>query len=482
MKTLSFIALIAYFAILIVAVLREKKNHTVEDFFFAGRSLPFWALSITFIASWWGAGSALSTADLAYEDGMGAFWYYGMPVLVATFFMFLLSPSIRKLPFYTQGEMMEARYSKLVSKFVAFFIFLFMTFSAASQMVGVGNFFGQYLDLSYEVAVLVGTGIVILYSMFGGFRGVVFTDVIQFMLLLFSALTVFIVAWKMGGGWEGIQEASLIMNKENYGNFFVGWKKYISYVLTFAMAWTIQANVWQRISATRNVKDARKMTGMSFLLYIPLYAIVVLTGMVALAMYREMPKGGVILAIVKDHLSPALAAVVFVGISAAIMSTMDSLINTGAMTLTMDLLERKERAALRMSRISTAVVSAIALVVAMRVRSILDVTWIASDVITTGVFVPLLMGFFWRRGNTTGALSSMVTGFLFTAVHLAVSLGLPLDLPWELHSTTQILMGMGLSLLAYGVGSLCTAPEYEKADAFMKLAKGEGGTRWTDKK
>ena len=46
-------------------------------------------LSVTFIASWWGAGSAISTADLAYSEGLGAFWYYGVPVLIATFLMML---------------------------------------------------------------------------------------------------------------------------------------------------------------------------------------------------------------------------------------------------------------------------------------------------------------------------------------------------------------------------------------------------------
>lgn len=71
LKTASLIGLVLYFAILLLVVLKEKKNSDVEDYFFAGRSLPFWALSITFIASWWGGGSALSTADLAFADGMG---------------------------------------------------------------------------------------------------------------------------------------------------------------------------------------------------------------------------------------------------------------------------------------------------------------------------------------------------------------------------------------------------------------------------
>ena len=84
LQTAALIGLVLYFALLLFVVTREKKSHNVLDYFFAGRSLPFWALSITFVASWWGAGSAISTADLAYTDGLGAFWYYGVPVLIST--------------------------------------------------------------------------------------------------------------------------------------------------------------------------------------------------------------------------------------------------------------------------------------------------------------------------------------------------------------------------------------------------------------
>ena len=143
----SLIGLLVYFAVLLFAVSKDKANQNVLDYFFAGRSLPFWALSITFIASWWGAGSALSTADLAYTDGLSAFWYYGAPVLIATFLMIVGAKAIRRVGYLTQGKMMAARYSEGVSKVLSVMILIFMTFSAASQMVGVGDFFGTYLGL-----------------------------------------------------------------------------------------------------------------------------------------------------------------------------------------------------------------------------------------------------------------------------------------------------------------------------------------------
>ena len=367
---------------------------------------------------------------------------------------------------------MEARYSPAVAKLLSMLVLIFMVFNAASQMVGVGEFFGTYLGLSYEVAVLAGTLIVLIYSMFGGFRGVVLTDIIQFVLLLLSALAVFGVGFHEAGGLAGIAAAAQSAGKTGYLSIGAGASKYSMYVITFGCAWMIQANVWQRISAARSDRDARRMTVMSFFAYIPLYLIVVLTGMAGLVLYPALPEGGVVTAIVLDYMSPLLGAVVFIGISAAIMSTMDSLLNTASMTLVLDLLPPSgdEDKQLARSRMTTLLVTAVALLISLRIRSILEIAWIASDVITTGVFVPLVLGFLWRRGNTWGALASLGSGLVYCLYNLAIGAGLPLPSFWQAQSAQQVLLGVGLSLVMYVGVSLCTPAETDKADAFIRQA------------
>ena len=349
-------------------------------------------------------------------------------------------------------------------------ILLFMIFSAASQMVGIGDFFGGYLGISYEAAVLLGTGIVLIYSLFGGFRGVVLTDILQCVLLAISALVVCLVALEHCGGLEGIAQTAQQHNRTGYMDFWTGAEKYLPYVVTFGCSWMIQANIWQRISAARSTDDARRMTTLAFFLYIPLYLIVVFTGMAGPVLFETMPQGGVVTAIVNTFLSPLGGAVVFVGIAAAIMSTMDSLINTGAMTLALDLCPDSgdERKKLAYSRMATALVTGLALLIALRIRSFLDVTWIASDVITTGAFVPLVLGFFWRRGNSRGALASMLAGLCYSFYNLFATLGLPLPMFWKTQTLLQTGLGVGLSLCVYIGVSLLTPAEYEKADTFMK--------------
>ncbi len=471
LKLFSFILIILYFAVLLLIVFKEKKNTNTYDYFFAGRKLPFWALSITFIASWWGAGSAIETADSAYNEGMAAFWIYGMPVLASTFIMILGSSFIRRLGFFTQGQIMNTRYSPLAAKMLAFMILIFMTLNAATQMVGVGSVFSAYLGLDYNTAVLCGTLIVIIYSVFGGFKGVVITDIVQFILLFISALIVLAAAVYYSGGYENIVHAAAEKGYNDYFSFKKGFETNFVFVITFGLSWVIQANVWQRITAAKNHKDASKMAIMSFFIYIPLYLIVVFTGMASLAIFDTMPDSGVIAAIVTNYIPPILGAFVFLGLSAAVMSTMDSLINTGAMTIGMDLAPKNidEKTRLKISRISTLVIS----IIAVKIRSILKLSFTASDVITSGVFVPLIMGFFWKRGNSYGALASMLFGIIFAFYNLVISLGVSLPAFWKIQHASQAITGIAISFIIYVFVSLITRAEYEKIDNLKSWYKGE---------
>lgn len=473
LQVFALIALFIYFVLILYAVTKEKKNQNLLDYFFGGRKLPFWALSITFIASWWGAGSALATADLAYEDGLGAFWYYGVPVLLSTFLMIIGSKKIRRVGFLTQGEMMRARYNKKVSTVLSLLILVFMIFTAASQMVAIGEFFGTYMGLNYELAVLIGTGIVLGYSLFGGFRGVVLTDIIQFIFLSVSALIVFLVALNASGGIDAIQNVADKKGLTNYMSFTEGASKYFSYVITFGCAWMIQANVWQRISAAKSDTDARKMTIMSFFVYIPLYLMIVLTGMASLSLFETIPKGGIVTTIVINYMHPILGAIVFVGITAAIMSTMDSLINTGAMTILLDLYkgDGSDKKKLSLSYLATLFVTLIALLIALQIRSILEISWIASDIITTGVFVPLMAAFLWRRGTAKGAIASMIAGFIYSFYNLMVSFSIFPKPFYESQSVMQVVIGVLISFIVYISISLTTKAEYDKADKFISMTR-----------
>uniref|UniRef100_UPI003569953F sodium:solute symporter family protein n=1 Tax=Ancylomarina sp. TaxID=1970196 RepID=UPI003569953F len=373
-------------------------------------------------------------------------------------------------------QLLEERYGKAPALMLSVLIFLFMTITAASQIVGIGIFFEKFLHLDYKMSAIIGTGIVLLYSFFGGFNAVVRTDIIQFVFLLSASILVFAYAYYYSGGISAIKSIAEAKDMKDYFSFDHQLSSNMVYIITFGSAWMIQANVWQRISAARTPTDARKMIGLSFLVYIPLYLMVTFTGMLALGLFEEMPEGGIISGIINDYMPPFLGALIFVGICSAIMSTMDSLINTGAMVLCVDIYKNKfkpdakQEQLLIVGKLGTIVVTLIALVIGLEIRSILKVSWLAADLLSTGAFVPLMLGFIWKRGNTIGAMSSMIFGTIFSLYNLAVALGAKLPLPWEIGTAKHVLIGMLGSALVYLIASLVSKAETSKSAVFIAKA------------
>ena len=498
LQVFSIMGLLVYFAILLTIVIWDNKRGTdgIKNYFFASQSLPFWMLALTFIASWWGAGSAIEMADNAYKEGIGAFWIYGMPVLFSTFLMIMMAKIIRKINCATQAEMLELRYGKISALICSVITLIFMTFTAASQMVGIGMFFENFLNIDYRYTVLLGTGIVLIYSLFGGFRGVVFTDIIQF---VFLTATVFLVIGAIiyaGGSFSKV--VTIAQSSEGKANFFsfgTGAKKYMIYFITFGAAWMIQANVWQRIQATKSASDAVKMTTLSFFVYIPLYLLAIITGMLGISIYTNLPKGGIVINVISNHMHPVLSALAFIGLASAIMSTMDSLINTASLIFIKDIYKKyinpkaSTKRQLFIAMLATFFVTVIGVIISLEIRSILDVSWIAADIIATGVFFPLVLGFIFRSGNNYGAIASMIFSIFYVGYHLLIQFKIPhrivgllyeipfedisnnTFIPWNLKSTTQVCVGMPASLIIYltisFIFNLATKPQYTKANNFM---------------
>ena len=455
---------------------KHNKKRGSEDFFLASRSLSPLILAITFIASWWGGGSAIDLADQAFASGINSFWIYGIPVLIATLLMLFFAKAIRRIPTLSQPQLMEQRYNPAAGLFLTVFILVFMIIGTSIQVIVVGNFFESFFQLDYKLGATIGVLAVLFYSSFGGFKGVVLTDLLQFVFFLTTGVALFFIAYFRSGGFEAVAEAAVSRGQEGYTNFFYNVTDQLAYVITFGTSWMIQANVWQRISAARNPNDAHKMMAISFFAFIPLYLMISCTGMFASVFYESVPIGGIVPDMVRSISNPIISSVLFLGLCSAIMSTMDSLINTASLSLTVDIWQRyihpeaDSKEQLLVGRLSTVLVALVALFIGTQIRSVLTISWIGSDFIATGVFFPLVLGFIWRRGTARAAVVSMIFGLVFSTYNLLIALGIPLPVSWEIASVTQAIYGMGGSLVIFLVASLLTKPDYSKADAFILKA------------
>lgn len=476
-QLLIIILLIIYILSITFIGIRNSHSKDSEDYFLASRNLPSWLLAVTFIASWWGGGSAIDLVDHAHEDGMNSFWIYGVPVLLSTFLMFLFAGGIRRIATISQPELIEKRYDGRCAFLLSVFIIIFMVIASAVQVIVIGNFFHSFFNISYTSAAVIGTGVVFLYSMFGGFRGVVLTDLLQFCFFLVSSIFLFILSYSMSGGFNNIVLHAAKIGKTEYTSFFYNVGGNIAYVITFGAAWMVQANVWQRISAARSPRDARKMMIISFFVFIPLYFMVTLTGMSSSVSYPTIPKGGIVANLLLNYPYPIVSAIIFVGLCSAIMSTMDSMFNTGALSMTVDIYKRyispnsSSSHYVVIGRISTFIIAGIALLIGIKIKSVLIISWIGSDFIATGAFVPLVAGFIWKRGTSTAAFYTMVFGILFSTYNLLVALGLGLPVLWKIASVQQALIGMLASLFIFISLSYCSKVDLKKSISFINTVR-----------
>lgn len=476
-RTTIIIIFLAIYVIAIIAVgIWNRKNENSEDYFLASRNLPAWLLAVTFVASWWGGGSAIDLVDHAHQNGLSSFWIYGVPVLLATALMFLFAKGIRNIGTISQPQLMEQRYNSTVSLLLTIFIIIFMVIASAVQVIVIGKFFHAFFDMSYAMGATLGTVIVLTYSLFGGFKGVVLTDFLQFLFFLFTVIFLFYFTYDKSGGMEAVKAAAISNEKIGYCSFFTGVADNLAYVITFGTSWMIQANIWQRISAAKKATDARKMMILSFFAFIPLYLMVTYTGMFSSVMYDVVPKTGIVPDLISNISNPILSSLLFVGLCAAIMSTMDSLVNTGALSLTVDVYQKyinpnlSAAKSVLVGRVSTLIMCALSLLIALRIQSVLTISWIGSDFLTSGAFIPLVLGFLWVKGTSKAAIISMLFGLLFSTYNLFVALGVDLPVAWEIASVKQALIGISISLMLYVGVSYLTKDDTEKSKNFIRKA------------
>ncbi|MGB0837338.1 MAG: sodium:solute symporter family protein [Flavobacteriaceae bacterium] len=472
----SLLLLGVLIAVIIYISYRFQKSSDDTDYFLGGRQLPAWLLAITFIASWWGGGSAIDLVDISNSQGISAFWIYGMSVLFSSFLLYLFAAKIRRIGGISQAQLMAKRYNANSGKILSVFIFISMILNAAIQIVVIGMFFQGFYGIPYLTSGALGLIVVLIYSYFGGFKAVVFTDLLQFIFFLISSLVLFYIVHDGFQGWEHLGNKALSLEKQGYLDFFYNWKQNLSFVITFGAAWMIQANVWQRISASKTPNDAKRMMKISFIAFFFLYAIVVVTGVLSLNQFEAKPEGGIVINLIKGLKNPWVASILFIGLCSAIMSTLDSLLNTAAMTFTVDLYhdvlrpKASDKELVWAGRMSTIIAGIAAFLIAYLIPSVLKISWIASDFITTGVFIPLILGFFWSRGSSRAANITMLFGLLFSLANLMEYLNYFNVFPWETASLTQVLVGLSASLMLYILISLLDKNHSIEKAVFFKKA------------
>jgi SSS family solute:Na+ symporter len=455
------LVLAVYLAILLGIGLRYSgRLRGLEDFFLASRSLSASLVFLSLTASWFGATSILVTTDEAYRVGLSAFWLMGVPAAATVLFLaaFLAGP-IRLPHVQTLPGLIETRYGKTVRHFASLLILWYMVVLASSQMVALGQFLKPFLALSSAWSLGLGTAVVLIYLIRGGLFSVTATDVLQ-CSLLGAGIVGLSISVARSSPISALIEMASRSGRSGYLDFFHNGQRNALIALSFFLAWTISPIAWQRIQAAGTIRKARRGLLGAAAAFVFLYSLVVFIGLRSLTLFSGRALAHPLISeIIASKAGMVGGGLLFVAVVAAILSTMDTAINTGALTLTRDIyceilphVQADSPAAVRAGRLSTLFVALLALGVATRFQSILQTLGLASEIMAEGLFVPGMAMFIFRKKRPlAGGLSLLFGGGFAMLGFLSALKALPLPLPrWP----DSVPYGVALSIFGFAAGYL----------------------------
>lgn len=408
--------------------LRGKQKDS-KDYFLASKSLPWWAVGGSLIASNISAEQFIGMSGSGYAMGMAIASYELMAaitlIIVAKYFL----PIFIKRGIYTMPQFLEQRFDKNVRTGLAFFWVLLFIFVNISSVLYLG---GLALESIMGVPMMYGViGIALFsatFSIFGGLKAVVWTDVIQVVILIIGGLVAsYMVLNAVGGGFvEGF--ATLIEKAPEKFDMILAkdhdwYSKLPGISVIVGGMWIANLYYWgnnqyiiQRALAAKSLKEAQLGTAFAAFLKILLPLIVVIPGIAAFVLGAELePADKAYPWVLNNHVTTGFKGLAFAALIAAIGSSLSSMINSTSTIFTLDIYkplraktrEVSESHLVRIGKISAALALFVGVLVAPALGGLDQAFQYIQEwtgFISPGVVVVFLAGMFWKRATAKGAL------------------------------------------------------------------------------
>lgn len=453
-----------------------RRKEDSEGYFLAGRGAIWPLVGFGLMASNLSGTSYIGLAGAGYEEGIAVWNYEWMATLILVFFALFILPFYLRSKVSTMPEFLEKRYDRRSRyAFSGFSVFTAMFIDSAGALFA-GAITLQLLFPEIPLGVLV-TGIALLggvYVIAGGLQAVMITDTIQGVLLLVAGGVIFAFAFsEIGFSWSEVQNVAPedgLTVAPPADDEFLPWPGIFTGVIWLGFYyWTTNHIVVQKVLSAKNIDHGRWGALFAAFTQLPLLFLLILPGTIGNAIYPDIEDPDQIWpALAFDFLPIGLRGLVFAALVAALMSTLDSVLNGAASLVTNDFIKTRsrqfsEKQLLLIGRVLVGFFMVLAAVWAPQIAqfpTIVEYFQAFLGHITMPVVVVFLGGLFWPRATRQGAFWTLV---------IAVPVGLAAFLGGELFELydVQFLYGAGLMLLFslilfVAIGLLTEAPEEEQ--------------------
>jgi SSS family transporter len=443
-----------------IGLFAAGRVHNTADYAVAGRSLPLAVVIATTFATWFGAETVLGVSAKFVQGGLGAVVEDPVGssmclILVGLFFAYKLYQ--RNL--ITLGDYYRQRYGRFIEVVCSLIIITSYLGWVAAQITALGLVFNLLTQgaISIPVGMIIGTAVVLVYTLFGGMWSVAMTDFVQMIVIVLGLLAIAWYAAGLAGGADKVINFAAAQGKFQF--FPAGglkeWLFFFAAAITMMLGSIPQQDVFQRVLSSKDSKTAQRgpvIGGALYFLFalLPMFVVtaaVMVMPEVAQGLLKDDPQK-VLPTLVMEKMPVLLQVAFFGALLSAIMSTASATLLAPSTTFVENILRNlkpgmSDGATLKAMRWTVLVITLGVLAYAMALQGtpIYDLVSGAYQVPLVGAFVPLVFGLYWRGATTQGAVLSVCAG-LGTWLMFLVIPAWAAEFPQQLAGLLAALIGM----------------------------------------
>jgi solute:Na+ symporter, SSS family len=452
-----------------------RKNESGDDYYVGGRNMKSTHVGLSVVATDVGGGFSIGLGGLGFVMGLSGSWMLFTGLVGAWLAAVFLIPKVKQNPVfddaYTFPQLFEHYYSVRVAFMAAIISAIgYAGFTSSQMLAGAKLASGTFVGLDESNALYIMGAVAVIYTVLGGLKAVIYTDTVQWALLMFGLIFIGIpIAYIEIGGMEAIRATvdPAMLTLTN-----LSWQDLVFWGVTIIPIWFVGMTLYQRIYACRDEKTAKRAWYLAGVFEWPVMAFLgVLLGLFARVaadqgMFEFLgaadiadtdPETGLPM-LLRTVLPVGLLGVMMAAYFSAILSTADSCLMASSGNVVTDIIgkfipvDHDSQAFVRISQVVTLIIGALALMLAAAMTNVLDLMLDSYAFMVSGLFVPVIGALYWKRSTAAGAMTAMIVGGT-TTIALRYS---GLELPYSLDPNV---FGITASAVSFVAVSLMTGRE-----------------------
>jgi SSS family solute:Na+ symporter len=445
-----------------------RKNKSEEDYYVGGRNMSAGHIGLSVVATDVGGGFSIGLGGLGFLMGLSGSWMLFTGLVGAWLSAVLLIPKIypiaKKHNFLTFPESLSFHYNKKVA-LVAGIISLigYVGFTSSQILAGAKLASATFPSFSIQDAVLIMGVIAVIYTVIGGIKAVIYTDTIQWIILMLGLICIGIpIGYNEIGGWEAIR-ASLPSSFMSLTD--ISFIQIFNWFITIVPIWFVGMTLYQRIYACKDEKTAIKAWRIAGLFEWPIMAFMgIALGLFARVAFEQgmfteigyapettMDAELGLPLLLRTILPVGLMGLMMSAYFSAIMSTADSCLMAASGNFTTDILgyfrKKKSLKEVRNSQIITLIIGVFAVLLATHMQNVLELMLYSYAFMVSGLLVPVIGMLVLKKPSSLAAIVSMILGGTTTLI-LIIS---KIKLPYELDAN---FFGISIAALSFTIVQL----------------------------